>query len=1009
MSLKTLSAFLLIAGLSSSVLAGTVPGDPDPSFGNNGWVELPFSVLPNARVTGLHVDIDNSILVVGTARPAGESWYLGAVECFAVRLLPNGSLDPSFGSSGVSRFLASDEGGDSGRCEASVLLPDGALIVSGDYGPGGLSVRFARVLANGDLDLDFAPGGIYNAPLLPSTNGPILSRATLLASGELAAMGRVDIYGGYAWTFDSVDSSRPSRFDVRQTRLSSGLLEGLDGRLDGLFFYRAQAFDWSADLLQEQGGSPLSSSNRFIGTDLVRQPDGRMLASLSSFADGVNPPPRELAAGRFLGDGTQDLTYTSGASAAIGQALIRIEDRGYWADTERYQSSIALHPSGRSIQVSTVREAADRFERWGALAVRRSNGGAESTFAVGGVALLRSQPGSTTELQAVAVAGNGNLLAGGFRRVGDERRPVIVRLLDDDNWSATWDTLPDFVSLPAQSAAPRSQWVVSAPIPISGLDNGVRVPVITLGGQYRINAGPWLRGPGWVVNGDVVELRHFTPSTGGQQTGTVAQIGGVHDPRNARRPVGTAQLFTFTSVTEDPLPGGKCSEDALCNHGQAIPDNNPSSPAVAFINQIGSCPFVTSVRVGVDVSHSYVGDLQIILDPPNSPPFSLINRPNQATGGCSADDILVTFEAGNYPEAQTQCGQLGEGLRALDGTLRPALGFSSVIGSNGQGAWSLSVSDFAGQDTGTLNDWSLDIQCSNTPPELADLSIATSQPTNLIAGDPRVWQVTVTNNGPARVQTGQFNGGTSFDPVTGFPELTNMLWSCSVPAGSSCSLPPGCAGPFCAGSSFQAGLDLAAGATATIELFGTPEPFKALGEEVGFEARVDVMPSIFGTVDPDTGDNAVTYRRDVVVAQDLAITDAQAVIIGNEVEVSFRLVNNGPSAELGSAVVDIQMPAGYVAATSSSCSRGASSCTGLLEQTGSSPIIWRLSNVTMAPGGAAERVRVRAAFTGAAPPTGNGSIQLILSGAVNDFDSSNDYVALSPVAVGDQIFADRFQ
>jgi len=983
--------------LSSALQAAGSSGELDPAFGISGWATLPPSTIQDAEFRRLQVDLDGSIILLGSEL-APTSSSLNPIGCFVTRLLPEGSPDPAFGSNGTVEVTQPN--GDPFICKDSLLLSDGSILVLGSW-PSDEDV--IKLLPDGTLDPSFGIGGMLELTTesFPSGwSGPRDYSAILLASGEILISG-FDASYTVVWAVSQNQSSIATRFDSRRANAVE-FIERPDGGFSGVeTFVALYSYDnlFTTELLQ----SELSPQTGTFSTwDIVRQPDGRIVAALR-----VPSMQRVFGLARWAADGQPDVTFFSGPTVTPGQALVNLDDLGF--RPEPYDNpSVALHPDGFLFQSHDVWPVEAPQQTRGAILALGPDGSRETAWGTNGVSILHYPGSEQTRIQSMVLApGNQVLVAGYASFNGGDVRPVVARLQPLSATGTGWDTLPDAVSLPPLLDAPRNAFVESPPLTISGLDAGSHVPAMVEKGEYRVNTGPWIDGPSWVKNGDSIRIRHKTPGDGNDSTLTTLRVGGVLDPQNARRAIGQVQFFPFQSVTIDPLPGGKCSTSLLCDDDQAIPDNSPSTPARAMLNQIDSCPFIRSIRVGLDISHSYVGDLQVILDPPNTAPFSLINRPNAAVGNCGANDILATFELGDFPQAQTQCGQLGAGLRAIDGTVRPALGFPQVIGSNGQGAWSLEVRDYAGSDVGTLNDWSLELDCSNQPLNLADLEVTTTQPANLFAGEGRIWTISVTNNGPARAEFARFFGEVDRSVVSGLPELNPSSWSCSAPAGSSCLLPPGCTGTFCGGTSFSPGLDLAPGATATIELLAAPDALTPLGNEVGFSASAENLLAFDGAVDPDPGNNSIDYRRDVLVAQDLGITDARAIVIGNEVEVSFRIANEGPSAEMRSAKVDVQMPSGYVAATRSECFRGTAPCSGRFSVLVNQPPQWNYDDFVLVPGATPERLVFRAAFSGASAPSG--PIQVEISGAVNEQDASDNAVSLTPTVITDAIFSDRFQ
>jgi Zn-dependent metalloprotease/subtilisin-like proprotein convertase family protein len=110
----------------------------------------------------------------------------------------------------------------------------------------------------------------------------------------------------------------------------------------------------------------------------------------------------------------------------------------------------------------------------------------------------------------------------------------------------------------------------------------------------------------------------------------------------------------------------------------AIPDNQ--SAGIVSVLTVPRAGLISSIKVSVDIRHSYIGDLRLMLTAPNGTDVVLHNRT-----GASTRDLMVTYDVTTTP-----------GLAALDGS--PA-----------QGDWRLSVVDLAALDSGQLHRWSLEI------------------------------------------------------------------------------------------------------------------------------------------------------------------------------------------------------------------------------------------------------------------------------------------------------------
>ena len=109
-----------------------------------------------------------------------------------------------------------------------------------------------------------------------------------------------------------------------------------------------------------------------------------------------------------------------------------------------------------------------------------------------------------------------------------------------------------------------------------------------------------------------------------------------------------------------------------------IPDNNPAG--ISSTIAIAQTGVARSLKVSVDITHTFIGDLQVELIAPSGQRAILHNRT-----GSGQDNLITTYDSATAP------------------ALTPLLGQSV------QGQWSLRVMDRAGQDVGKLNKWSLEL------------------------------------------------------------------------------------------------------------------------------------------------------------------------------------------------------------------------------------------------------------------------------------------------------------
>jgi len=111
----------------------------------------------------------------------------------------------------------------------------------------------------------------------------------------------------------------------------------------------------------------------------------------------------------------------------------------------------------------------------------------------------------------------------------------------------------------------------------------------------------------------------------------------------------------------------------------AIPDNSPtgitSRLAIAQAGNVGA------IKVSVDITHTYIGDLRIELSSPTGRSVVLHGQ----LGG-NQDNIVITYDS-----------------------TAPLSPLTQLVGQAMQGDWVLRVADLAAVDVGTLNRWSLEI------------------------------------------------------------------------------------------------------------------------------------------------------------------------------------------------------------------------------------------------------------------------------------------------------------
>lgn len=152
---------------------------------------------------------------------------------------------------------------------------------------------------------------------------------------------------------------------------------------------------------------------------------------------------------------------------------------------------------------------------------------------------------------------------------------------------------------------------------------------------------------------------------------------------------GTASNLAITQIS---APGPAVSFTALLSNvvtppqtltkastpNRPIPDNNKTG--ISDTITVAEAATFSAIRIGVDITHSYRGDLRVTL----ATPWGTVIELHPKGQGGSADNLKTTY----------------------DETILPAL--STLRGRGTQGAWRLDVADLAPADTGRLNRWTLE-------------------------------------------------------------------------------------------------------------------------------------------------------------------------------------------------------------------------------------------------------------------------------------------------------------
>jgi len=345
-------------------------GSPDDSFGFSGSVTFKFGTLSSV-LNSIALQADGKIVVAGGT----DQGFPPAIGL--ARLLPDGSFDPSFGTSGKASVML---GPSWCRPASDVLIqPDGRIIVCASAVPDSLvfsdyATAVLRFKSNGVLDSTFSDDGklILNLLRPGDENGQSLA---LQSDGKIILAGAIETTTTDGWTL---------------TRLLP------NGSLDPSF--------------------ALSGSNKYFGAqvqEIALQPDGKIVA-VGSTGGG------QAIAARFSANGAYDPSFGSGGI--------------YLAPSHTRANGLALQPDGKVVMAGFSRTGSVLVGFTYRFYVGRllKNGLPDNTFtATGAVSWLIN--GDDEELHKVVLQPNGKILCAGYYQNNlSQQDMVLLRLTNGE-------------------------------------------------------------------------------------------------------------------------------------------------------------------------------------------------------------------------------------------------------------------------------------------------------------------------------------------------------------------------------------------------------------------------------------------------------------------------------------------------------------------------------------------------------------------------------------------------
>lgn len=353
------------SAVPTSCADGGAPGALDESFGDGGLVWLKY---PGGQAFAVAAQTDGKIVVAGGTTTVADGGGPTRRNFAVVRLLPDGTPDPSFGKAGLAENTILSI--DTQPLRAVAIQPDGKIVAAGPaIGPGPTSYDFVvlRYNVNGTLDTTFGNAGATVTDFGNTDDYP--------RSVALQPDGRILVAGQ-----SQTNAMLPTQnFNVARYNT--------DGSLD-------TTFGTGGKVTIDVKGTP------DMGGYVAVMPDNRIVV-VGATGNVGGGSPYEMAAVRLNSDGSIDTTFANAGSM--------VTSLGGGSDHAAY--SVVTDSAGRIVLGGAT--GAD----FGLLRLT-SAGGIDATFGDGGLVATRFVGGRSGGIGSVLADEAGRLVAAGTSSVG---------------------------------------------------------------------------------------------------------------------------------------------------------------------------------------------------------------------------------------------------------------------------------------------------------------------------------------------------------------------------------------------------------------------------------------------------------------------------------------------------------------------------------------------------------------------------------------------------------------
>lgn len=194
------------------------------------------------------------------------------------------------------------------------------------------------------------------------------------------------------------------------------------------------------------------------------------------------------------------------------------------------------------------------------------------------------------------------------------------------------------------------------------------------------------------------------------------------------------------------------------------------TPTVTSIINISASGTITDANLlNLGITHTWINDMIVKLKSPAGTEITLFSQIC-----ASEDNVLTNFDDAGAAYATLPCPPTN------NGTYQPLQALSAFNGQNINGTWTLTVTDVANQDGGSLNSWSLNL-CYT--PGSAPVNVTVTG-TNVTCNGGFNGTATATATGGTGSYTYLWNNGATTPTITG---LFPGTYTCTVTSGSATS------------------------------------------------------------------------------------------------------------------------------------------------------------------------------------------------------------------------------